>query len=97
MDKPTRTVFDIPSIEREEDGVTIQILVPGRLVFCDLCGEDWTDRTESGGMLVISKALCPTCEPDYTEDLRKNCQRYLIRGRCPAGMSFADWVRDEVR
>lgn len=92
-----RTVDDIPHTIREEGGVTIMTLVPGRLVFCDNCGADWTDRPEAGGMLVGSKAICPTCEPRYTEGLQRYREDNLIRGRCPSKMSFADWVREELR
>lgn len=88
-----RTPADIPHTETVANGVTHVKLEPGRLVFCDDCGEDFTDRCDQGGILFQSKALCPKCAPKWERDAREFDEEHLIRGHCPAGMSFADWVR----
>ena len=70
---------------------------PGQMVICDwTCNGDWSDREESGGLLFGSKAVCPDCAADLEKRLRPEERRH-IRGRCPVGISFADWVRDHLR
>lgn len=67
-------------------------------VICDgRCGEDWTTRKESGGILFGSKAMCPNCAPQIEKDAARFGELDYIKGRCPEGMSFADWVRDCLR
>ena len=73
------------------DGASIPV---GRIVLCDDCNGDWTDRKESGGMLFESKGICPDCEPKWTELAKLHHEEFAIRGRCPELMSFADWIRD---
>jgi hypothetical protein len=65
----------------------------GRTVYCDACGEDYTDSPATGGLLHQSKAICPVCAPRWRDERDLS----FIRGECPAGMPFADWVRDIVR
>lgn len=69
----------------------------GREVLCDSCGADWTERTESGGLLFQSKAICPECSASWEEGARRYGETNLIGGTCPAGKSFADWVREDLR
>lgn len=90
-----RTVDDIPfRIEKDDAaGVTRYILEPGNLVFCDGCGEDFTDSPAKGGILFQSKALCPACAPKWERDAKRFGEDQFIRARCPEGLSFADWVR----
>ena len=68
-------------------------LEPGNTVVCDWCSEDWTDRSESGGFLFQSKATCPTCAPGMMKKIKSYGEEHFIRGECPDGVSFADWVR----
>lgn len=70
---------------------------PGRHVLCDSCGDEFTDSSESGGILVGSKAICPTCAPQWEADMKRFGESHLIRARCPDGKSFADWVREDLR
>lgn len=63
-------------------------------VICDWCDEDWSDRADSGGFLFGSKAVCPTCVPRMMKGIEKHHEHHYIRGTCPDGMSFADWVRE---
>ena len=66
----------------------------GRLVVCDWCEADYTDRPESGGVLFGSKAACPGCVADGFEERAKSFgEARFIRERCPDGVSFADWIR----
>ena len=73
--------------------MTIERFEIGDTVFCDICNRDWTAETQTGGMLVQSKAVCPNCAPEYRRDLIKYKEQYLIRAICPTESSFADWVR----
>lgn len=66
-------------------------------VFCDMCGADWTDRTERGGFQFQSKAVCPDCAPDLEKRIDAYNERRFIRGYCPPTKSFADWVRQDLR
>lgn len=73
------------------DVITVDM---GDRVICDWgCGEEWTDRPESGGLLFGSKATCPDCAPRLEANARKHGELHFIRARCPENMSFADWVR----
>jgi hypothetical protein len=68
----------------------------GRLVVCDLCNEDWTDKppADSAGFIVGSKAVCPTCAPRYRNLLFKYNELHLIKAGCADGQSFGDFVRE---
>lgn len=70
-----------------------KVIDMGDTVLCDLCNEDWTTRTESGGILVGSHAWCPTCEPAALRNMQEHNEMHLLKGKCPEGVSFADWVR----
>jgi hypothetical protein len=65
----------------------------GRAVVCDLCDKDWTDDPKSGGFLFVSKGVCPDCAPKFMADVVKYKEQEHIRGTCPPGESFADFVR----
>ena len=92
-----RTVNDIPRTVKQYGDVTVETLHPGRLVFCDGCGDDYTDSPATGGILFQSKALCPTCAPKWEQGAKHHGEERLIRGHCPNGMTYADWVRNELR
>ena len=84
------------SIEKyllEMSGKATYRVDPGHVVLCDMCGTDFTDRNDVGGMLFGSKAVCPVCVPGVESDAKKYNETSLIRERCPDGKSFADWVR----
>ena len=66
----------------------------GRDVACDMCGDDWTERRNSGGFLFQSKAVCPECAPQMEANVTKYREERYIRGRCPADMAFSDWIRE---
>lgn len=83
---PNATAFEI---------ITIDI---GDRVVCDICGGEWTDRPETGGIYGFgSKAICPDCTPGYLEAAKRHNEARYIKARCPAGKSFADWVRQDLR
>lgn len=69
----------------------------GNRVVCDYCGADCTISPVSGGFVFGSYATCPTCAPKLEADAIKYGETELIRARCPSNMSFADWVRNELR
>jgi hypothetical protein len=66
----------------------------GETVICDICNKDWTDSTESGGLLFGSKAVCPRCAPAVQKDAIRFGETEHIRAYCPEGKSFKDWVVD---
>ena len=63
----------------------------GNRVFCDSCGEEWTDRKESGGILLGSKAFCPICTSRMMESLKQYHEEHFIKAICPPDKSFAEW------
>ena len=69
----------------------------GDTVLCDMCGDDYSDRTETGGILFGSKALCPSCAPKTEREAKKYREEHYIRGRCPEGMEYRRWVIDILR
>ena len=75
-----------PLLDGETDAVDI-----GERVFCDWCDAEWTNRKESGGFLLISKAICPDCAPKVMADLIRNGELQYVRADCPEGLSFRDW------
>jgi hypothetical protein len=64
----------------------------GRLVVCDICDEDWTDRPEPGGFLFGTYAYCPNCAVDGLRAIKRFNEEHLIVALC-GGESFADFVR----
>lgn len=70
---------------REPDETILHV---GGHVECDFCSKEFTDSTESGGFLFGSYAVGPCCAATpIRADERKH-----IKGRCPEGMSFRDFV-----
>ena len=65
----------------------------GRTVLCDGCSEDLTDDPRSGGFLFGSYAYGPCCATDMMTKIEGYGEEGYIRGKCPEGMSFANWVR----
>lgn len=90
-------IDEMKHVVTKVDGITHIKIEPGNLVFCDDCGKDFTDSTESGGLMFGSKAVCPRCAPKWDANAVKFGEQSHIHGRCPAGKSFADWVRQDLR
>lgn len=66
----------------------------GRYVECDGCGADLTDDTRTGGFIFTSKGYGPCCADRVMASVRGYGEEEYIRGTCPAGVAFADWIRD---
>lgn len=64
----------------------------GDSVICDVCGQDYTDSNESGGLLFGSNAYCPKCAGEGLSKIRGYGEEKYIKGYCPKGVSFKDWV-----
>lgn len=75
------------------DSSSPAVIPLGRNVFCDSCDEDMTDDPRSGGFLFGSYAYGPCCADKRLRSIRSYGEENHIRGRCPEGVSFADWVR----
>ena len=72
--------------------MTRQIIDFGDMVFCDICNKEYTNLSESGGILFGSNAYCPSCSPRLEIEARRYNETSYIKARCPKGMSFKDWV-----
>ena len=70
----------------------VQQIDLGNQVFCDYCGDDYTSRDETGGILFGSHACCPPCAKEVERDAIKFGEQQFIRDRCPDGVKFCDWV-----
>lgn len=68
----------------------------GRTVLCDSCNKDYSNSDASGGFLFGSHAICPECETNYRATVKGFGEEWNIKGECPKGMSFRDWVIDVV-
>jgi hypothetical protein len=66
----------------------------GQSVLCDFCDADLTSDTRSGGFMFGSYAVGPCCSVRREVSIRGYGEEWNIRARCPAGISFADWIRD---
>jgi hypothetical protein len=65
----------------------------GNTVICDICGKDWTNRTETGGWLFASSAYCPDCAtPEKYQAIKGYHEEKYITALCPERLSFKDWV-----
>jgi hypothetical protein len=65
----------------------------GDTVLCDIDDTDLTADPRPGGFLFDSYAVGPCCAERYEASARGYGELDHIRARCPAWMSFADWVR----
>lgn len=72
--------------------VLTQVIDVGDSVCCDFCGEEYVGRSDTGGLLFQSKAVCPRCAPKLEADAVLYGETEMIRARCPAGVSFHAWV-----
>ena len=66
----------------------------GRLVFCDICDQDYTDSDAQGGFIFGSYAYCPSCAAKRLPEIESYGEKGHIRAFCPEGKSFADFVRE---
>lgn len=69
----------------------------GNAVYCDFCGDDYTNSPDQGGLMFGSKATCPKCVPKIESSSKRYGEEHFIRSRCPEGKSFANWVREDLR
>lgn len=65
----------------------------GRDVLCDACDTDLTDDPRSGGFMFGSYANGPCCADKRLESIKGYGEKDHITAWCPAGISFADWIR----
>jgi hypothetical protein len=65
----------------------------GQTVLCDACNTDLTSDPRSGGFLFGSYGYGPCCADERLASIRGYSEEHFIRARCPAGVSFADWIR----
>jgi hypothetical protein len=66
----------------------------GRYVECDMCGTVLTDDKRTGGFLFQSKGVGPCCAERVMVTIEMYGEEHYIRGHCPSGMAFADWIRE---
>lgn len=91
--KSTITFTDEPMLSEMLGREPDEFYPLGRKVLCDDCSTDFTDSDQSGGILFGSNAIGPCCVERAEASIRGFGEEDHIRGRCPAGQSFADWVR----
>jgi hypothetical protein len=72
---------------------TIILPFDPHVVICDICSKDFSDLPDEGGMMVLSKGVCPDCEPRLRKSIASYGEEWSIKGECPKGVSFADWIR----
>ena len=65
----------------------------GEAVFCDFCGNDYTNSPEKGGLMFGSYATCPKCEPEIRADAKQFEEEDHITATPHEGESFADFIR----
>lgn len=70
----------------------IEKLDVGPTVACDGCNKDFTLNNESGGLLFGSYGYGPCCAQRMTKTIRECGEEEHIKGHCPPGMSFRDWI-----
>lgn len=64
----------------------------GNSVYCDACGEDYTESKQSGGFLFGSKAYCPKCATESLPKIKYYNEEAYIKAYCPEDLSFAEFV-----
>ena len=74
-----------------------EVTIIGNKVICDLCGKDYTNSDEKGGIYFAGKAVCPECTPRFEESIKKFHEEHFITARCPEDKSFKDWVIEDLR
>lgn len=64
----------------------------GDAVLCDLCNADYTESDQKGGLVLNESAVCPICQPDIEASVKKYGEEGHINARCPAEMSFKQFI-----
>lgn len=62
------------------------------IVLCDLCCKDYSNSDESGGFLFVTKAVCPSCAPNFLRKIKECNESNHIKSKCPDNISFKDYV-----
>ena len=63
------------------------------VAICDSCAtEYYSDSEEKGGILFGSYAYCPLCVPRMMETIKQYNEESHIKAKCPANMTYFDWV-----
>jgi hypothetical protein len=57
-----------------------------------MCTGDYTNSDEKGGLLFVSKAVCPKCAPGLEKDANTYGETHFIRARALDGESFREFV-----
>ena len=65
----------------------------GRVVICDSCDTDLADDPRSGGFMFGTYVYGPCCAERQMASIKGYGEEHFITGRCPEGVSFADWIR----
>lgn len=87
----TETVFN--HLKSKDDHTRITVIECGDKVLCDFCGDEYNGQNKtSGGFLFDDNSVCPKCAPASLDRIRYHHEEDGIKGYCPAGMSFHDWV-----
>ena len=76
----------------KEMGAEVIYIDAGNKVICDYCNKDYSNSDKEGGILFQSKAICPDCVSKALERIKGYGEEKFIRGYCPEGVSFKDWV-----
>lgn len=64
----------------------------GNSVVCDSCNKDYTNSDAKGGILVLSKAICPECQDKWLKDLKRYGEEYCLKDAANAEETFRDFV-----
>ena len=78
--------------ERFAFELDIEIIVdnPGKTVLCDMCNKDFTKSDATGGFAFLSKAVCPDCEEDFLDTVKRcNEMKYVVQNN---NMTFRNFV-----
>jgi hypothetical protein len=83
----------IEAIDKATGQGEASVIPLGETVLCDIDSTDLTSDPRSGGYMFGSYAVGPCCVERHEAMVRGYGEERYIRGRCPEGISFADWVR----
>jgi hypothetical protein len=72
--------------------MAIEVYDIGDFVQCDLCGKDYSTSDAMGGLLFVSKGVCPCCAPSLEADAVRYGEEAYIYDRAAPGETFRDFV-----